>query len=151
MAARDMPNASVSSDQPVNRIQPTRIYRHRLPTRLWHGVNAVTLLVLLMSGLMIFNAHPRLYWGQAGANHDPAWLEIGATRDAGFLRVGSLRVETTGVLGRWPDRPGVPQTWAFPGWATLPTPYSLAYGGGLPLHFSDPDIPWSGYKGVGPG
>src|SRR3546814_10597713 len=61
MAARDMPNASVSSDQPVNRIQPTRIYRHRLPTRLWHWVNAVTLLVLLMSGLMIFNAHPRLY------------------------------------------------------------------------------------------
>ena len=30
-----------------------------------------------MSGLMIFNAHPRLYWGQYGANPDPAWLEIG--------------------------------------------------------------------------
>lgn len=128
MAARDMPNASASSDQPVNRIQPTRIYRHRLPTRLWHWVNAVTLLVLLMSGLMIFNAHPRLYWGQAGANHDPAWLEIGATRETGFLRVGSLRVETTGVLGRWTDRRGVQQTWAFPGWATIPTRYSLADG-----------------------
>src|SRR3546814_13532283 len=91
MAARDMPNASVSSDQPVNRIQPTRIYRHRLPPRLWLWVNAVTLLVLLMSGLMIFNAHPPLYWGQEGANHDPAWPGVGGTRDAGLLRGGSLR------------------------------------------------------------
>src|SRR3546814_8624343 len=70
MAAPDMPNASVSSDEPVIRVPPARVYRHRLPVRLWHWVNAVTLLVLLMSGLMIFNAHPRLYWGQAGANHD---------------------------------------------------------------------------------
>src|SRR3546814_11922022 len=89
-----------------------------------------------MSGLMIFNAHPRLYWGQAGANHDPAWLEIGATRDAGFLRVGSLRVETTGVLGRWTDRRGVQQTWAFPGWATIPTRYSLADGRRWALTFA---------------
>jgi cytochrome b subunit of formate dehydrogenase len=40
------------------------VKRHRLSTRVWHWVNAATLLVLLMSGLMIFNAHPRLYWGQ---------------------------------------------------------------------------------------
>src|SRR3546814_11134653 len=94
MAAPDMPNASVSSDEPVIRVPPARVYRHRLPVRLWHWVNAVTLLVLLMSGLMIFNAHPRLYWGQAGANHDYAWLEIGAPRETGFLRVGSLRVRS---------------------------------------------------------
>jgi thiosulfate reductase cytochrome b subunit len=25
---------------------------------------------------MIFNAHPRLYWGQYGANFDHAWLEL---------------------------------------------------------------------------
>src|SRR3546814_2424564 len=87
MAARDMPNASVSSDQPVNRIQPTRIYRHRLPTRLWHWVNAVTLLVLLMSGLMIFNAHPRLYWGQAGANHDPARSEEHTSELQSLMRI----------------------------------------------------------------
>src|SRR3546814_4609690 len=89
-----------------------------------------------MSGLMIFNAHPRLYWGQAGANHDYAWLEIGATRETGFLRVGSLRVETTGVLGRWTDRRGVERTWAFPGWATIPTRYSLADGRRWPLSFA---------------
>ncbi|MBO9714373.1 cytochrome b/b6 domain-containing protein [Sphingomonas sp.] len=71
---------------------PRRLYRHRLATRLWHWVNAVTVFIMIGSGLMIFNAHPRLYWGQYGANFDHAWL----------------------VLPR------------FPGWATIPSTYSLA-------------------------
>ena len=107
---------------------PVRVYRHRLPTRIWHWVNAATLLILLMSGLMIFNAHPRLYWGQYGANPDYAWLAVGSTPKTGFVRIGETRIETTGVLGRWTDAEGVEQTWAFPGWATIPTTYSLADG-----------------------
>jgi len=56
---------------------PRRIaYRHRLPTRLWHWVNALTVFVMLMSGLMIFNAHPHLYWGKYGANFDTSWLSF---------------------------------------------------------------------------
>jgi len=39
------------------------LYRHPLPVRLTHWVNALCLLVLLMSGLQILNAHPALYWG----------------------------------------------------------------------------------------
>ncbi|MBJ7440097.1 MAG: cytochrome b/b6 domain-containing protein [Sphingopyxis sp.] len=109
-------------------LAPVRVYRHRLPTRIWHWVNAVTLLILLMSGLTIFNAHPRLYWGEYGANFDRAWLVIGSTADSGYLRVGDWRVETTGVLGRWTDAAGEAKTWAFPGWATIPTSYSLADG-----------------------
>ena len=54
------------------------VYRHRLPTRLWHWVNAVAVIVMLMSGLMISNAHPRLYWGVFGANLDRPWLELPA-------------------------------------------------------------------------
>ncbi len=73
-------------------IERRSIYRHRLFTRLWHWVNALAILVLIPSGLMIFNAHPRLYWGHYGANLDPAWLEL-------------------------------PR---FPGWATIPSQYSLA-------------------------
>lgn len=49
------------------------VYRHRLPTRLWHWTNAVTIIVMLMSGLMISNAHPHLYWGEYGANLDHPW------------------------------------------------------------------------------
>ena len=73
------------------------VRRHRLSTRLWHWLNAVTLLVMVMSGLMIFNAHPRLYWGHFGANPDRAWLQIGSM---------------DGI--------------AFPGWMTLPSQYNLA-------------------------
>lgn len=52
------------------------VRRHRLSTRLWHWLNAVTLTILFASGLGIFNAHPRLYWGKYGANFDHAWLEL---------------------------------------------------------------------------
>src|SRR3954469_18403685 len=81
------------------------VKRHRLSTRIWHWVNAVTVFVMLMSGLMIFNAHPRLYWGQYGANPDQAWLQIAGSRDAP----------------------------AFPGWVTIPSYYDLA--GARSWHF----------------
>ena len=121
-------DASDRSAQPVASEPPpgTVVKRHRLSTRLWHWVNAGTLLVLLMSGLMIFNAHPRLYWGQYGANFDYAWLEIGSAGERGFLRVGSWELPTTGVLGLYTDGAGAVQRHAFAGWATIPTEYSLA-------------------------
>lgn len=102
------------------------VFRHRLPTRIWHWVNALAVFVMLMSGLMIFNAHPRLYWGQYGANADDAWLEIGSIGDRGVLAIGGMRLDTTGVLGRWMDGDGNVQRLAFPGWATIPTRYSLS-------------------------
>ena len=102
------------------------VRRHRLSTRLWHWINVAALLIMLMSGLMIFNAHPRLYWGEYGANPDTAWLEIGARGGEGTLRVGPLSLETTGLLGLSRGRDGAMEQVAFPGWATIPTDYSLA-------------------------
>ena len=130
MAQPEAPTVPPGAEQPVAIDAP------RLPTRIWHWVNAVTLLILLMSGLMIFNAHPRLYWGQYGANPDHAWFAVGATPTIGFVRIGETRIETTGVLGRWTDAKGVQQTWAFPGWATIPTQYSLADGRRWHLFFA---------------
>lgn len=103
-------------------------YRHRLPTRIWHWVNALTVFILLMSGLMIFNAHPRLYWGEYGANQDTPWLQIGATGEQGVLFLGKTRFTTTGVLGLWTDHHGEVRKTAFPGWATIPSTYSLSAG-----------------------
>jgi thiosulfate reductase cytochrome b subunit len=100
--------------------------RHRLSTRLWHWTNVVTMVIMLMSGLMIFNAHPRLYWGKYGANNDHAWLQIGAQDDTGYLRVGAVTITTTGILGRWTDSNGTVRNRAFPYWATLPQGYNLA-------------------------
>jgi hypothetical protein len=53
------------------------IYRHSIATRILHWLNAVCVFVVLMSGLQIFNAHPRLYWGEYGANTDTALIQIG--------------------------------------------------------------------------
>ena len=70
---------------------PTRriAYRHRLPTRLWHWINALTVFVMLMSGLMIFNAHPHLYWGKYGANFDHPWLTFHGRPIPGWATIPS--------------------------------------------------------------
>lgn len=117
------------------------VRRHRLSTRIWHWVNAAVLLVMAMSGLMIFNAHPRLYWGAYGANADPAWLEFGAwTDDAGVNHGGitllGRTVETTGVFGLSRGGDGQELALAFPGWMTLPSTYDLALARSWHLAFA---------------
>ncbi len=50
--------------------------RHALSTRLWHWLNALSLVVLFMSGLNISNAHRHLYWGEWGFAPRDAWLHV---------------------------------------------------------------------------
>lgn len=66
------------------------VYRHRLATRLWHWINAITIFIMIGSGIGILNAHPRLYWGQYGANFDHAWLDLRPYGD--ILRSGWLTI-----------------------------------------------------------
>lgn len=113
-------------------MQASRIIRrHSWITRLWHWINALCLLVLLMSGLQIFNAHPALYWGHRSHFNHPL-MSIGAQRtDAGkpmgYVDIDGLKIPTTGVLGlSWFN--GQMQARAFPEWATLPGPRWLALG-----------------------
>src|SRR6201995_989722 len=124
-----MDDAPVIADPTEVAPQPPQrriIYRHRLPTRLWHWINALTVFVMLMSGLMIFTAHPHLYWGQYGANYDHSWLDI----TPGHLRVGPLTIPTPHLLGV--NSGG--RTVAFPPWATIPSHYDLA--GARQWHFA---------------
>ncbi len=51
--------------------------RHALSTRIWHWINAVSIIVLFMSGLNIANAHKRLYWGNDGYDPAMAWFTHG--------------------------------------------------------------------------
>jgi thiosulfate reductase cytochrome b subunit len=102
-----------------------------LPVRLWHWTNLVALIVLLGSGLQILDAHPRFYWGQYGANADPAILAFSARQEDGRLRgvttIGARSFDTTGLLGvATSDGKSVAQ--AFPCWATLPGHKDLATG-----------------------
>ncbi len=53
-------------------------YRHSLPVRIMHWMNAAFLATLLMSGLNIFNAHPALYLGKSSYSGVAPILEMGA-------------------------------------------------------------------------
>ncbi|GJE62684.1 cytochrome b/b6 domain-containing protein [Methylobacterium trifolii] len=110
---------------------PVWFFRHPLVIRLAHWVNAATLLVLLMSGLQIFNAHPALYWGSTSTFDTPA-LAITSEQDAdgvarGIVTVGGRSFGTTGVLGV-SNFAGEAQERAFPAWSTLPASQDLATG-----------------------
>lgn len=50
--------------------------RHSVVTRVCHWINLLCIVVLIMSGLQIFNAYPSLHWGEFGATADPAWLRL---------------------------------------------------------------------------
>ncbi len=50
--------------------------KHSIGTRIWHWVNALSVMVLFMSGLNISNAHRYLYWGEWGFMPEQAWLAV---------------------------------------------------------------------------
>jgi len=93
-----------------------------------HWINVLCFSIMLMSGLQIFNAHPRLYWGKYGADTDHAFIVIGSHKQVdglhGFFRIGSLSIGTTGILGASKEGNAfVPR--AFPSWLTIPSYYDL--------------------------
>ena len=50
--------------------------RHRLFVRVTHWIQALTFPVLLLSGVAILLAHPRLYWGETGAVGSPSLIDL---------------------------------------------------------------------------
>lgn len=94
------------------------VYRHPLPVRLFHWFNVLCLLVLLMSGLQIFNAHPVLYWGEWS---DPQRVVLGIDsfvgargEPRGFSMIAGRVFDTTGALGLSYADNGVPVSRALP-------------------------------------
>ncbi len=105
-------------------------YRHTLPVRIMHWINVIALVLLLMSGLQIFNAHPNLYWGKSSYSGKPPILSMTAREGEEGKLIGVTRVfghefDTTGVFGaslvdgQWQER-------GFPTWATVPSAQWLA-------------------------
>lgn len=123
-------NPSVSSPPAIE-----RVYRHRLPVRISHWLNVPFLIILIMSGLQIFNAHPVLYWGDR-SDRDRALLAIRPVQTEsgevrGITTILGHQFETTGVLG-YSD--GMRR--AFPAWATIPSAKWLAMGRQWHLFFA---------------
>jgi thiosulfate reductase cytochrome b subunit len=107
------------------------IYRHSGTVRITHWVNALVLLVLLMSGLQIFNAHPALYLGAKSDFDDPI-LAMGTVDEAGTPKgvttIFGYAIPTTGVFGLSGDADSGYVSRGFPWWATLPGYRDLAMG-----------------------
>ncbi|MBS0232496.1 MAG: cytochrome b/b6 domain-containing protein [Proteobacteria bacterium] len=114
-----------SAESPTQEI----IYRHSGTVRWTHWINVLCILFLLGSGLNIFNAHPRLYWGRSGADSDHAIFSIGAVDRPdgvhGLTQVGPWQFDTTGVLG-WSKTNGEYQARGWPSWLTIPSFQDLA-------------------------
>jgi thiosulfate reductase cytochrome b subunit len=108
------------------------VKRHALATRVTHWINVVAFILMLLSGLAIFNAHPRLYWGKA-TDFDHPWLAMTATsapngKLVGHTKIAGADLVTTGVLGASASTDGTPEARGFPKWITLPGYKSLADG-----------------------
>ena len=114
------------------------VLRHALLVRITHWINVVCTVVLVMSGLQIFNAHPALYWGIRSDFDRPVFAIAGRSDDAPLNRSGSIavfghRFVATGLFGE-SDGTAVHLTGVgLPSWSTLPGTRDLA--GGRRWHF----------------
>jgi thiosulfate reductase cytochrome b subunit len=116
-------NDQTASTQP----SVEQVYRHRLPVRISHWLNVPILIILIMSGLQIFNAHPALYWGDRSDRDQPLLSIRSIVNEQGKMKgvttIVGHQFDTTGVLG-YSD--GMRR--AFPAWATVPSARWLAMG-----------------------
>jgi len=111
------------------------MFRHPVVIRITHWANAVCLLILLMSGLQIFNAHPALYWGKV-STFDAPLMAMSSTEDdppKGMTTMFGHGFDTTGWLGSSIGSNGQAADRGFPSWATLPSDQDLT--GGRSWHF----------------
>jgi thiosulfate reductase cytochrome b subunit len=53
-----------------------RVSRHSAAVRITHWINAFSFLGLLVSGIAVLLAHPRLYWGEAGNQGTPPLIDL---------------------------------------------------------------------------
>ena len=125
---------SISSALPARAAPEGRvIVRHSALVRVCHWVNAICFVVLLMSGMQIFNADPQLTWGQT-TNFTRPFFSLSAHEDdngdptAGVTTIFGHAFNTTGVLGASRGDDGDLEERGFPSWATLPSYQDLAMG-----------------------
>ncbi len=125
---------SLSSALPARAARQGRlVVRHSALVRVCHWVNAVCFVVLLMSGLQIFNASPLLTWGQT-TNFERPFFSLSARHNdngdptAGVTTIFGHAFDTTGVLGASRGDDGSLEEHGFPSWATLPPYQDLAMG-----------------------
>jgi thiosulfate reductase cytochrome b subunit len=129
LVVTSLSSALRASDAPTGRV----IVRHSPLVRICHWVNAGCFVVLLMSGLQIFNADPALTWGQA-TNFAHPFFSLSARENddgdptAGVTTIFGRPFNTTGLLGASRGDDGQLEERGFPSWSTLPAYQDLAMG-----------------------
>jgi thiosulfate reductase cytochrome b subunit len=108
-------------------VAPRRIPSFPVVTRLTHWLTAIALVLMIGSGLQIFNAHPALYAGEVA---DPARTVFSLPARTGTRPDGAPRYQMT-LLGHDVDVPGTPRT-AFPPSVTI----GGWLAGGRRVHFA---------------
>jgi thiosulfate reductase cytochrome b subunit len=109
------------------------VFRHSVWVRVTHWVWVVSLVVLFMSGLQIFNAHPSLNFGQTTTfdtrETGPNRLILNIDNDGakGVTTILGHTFDTTGVLGVSRTADGLAAR-GFPSWVTIPGIQDLATG-----------------------
>jgi thiosulfate reductase cytochrome b subunit len=107
------------------------VYRHSGAVRITHWVNVIALLVLLMSGLQIFNAHHALYFG-AKSNFDDPVMAMRPMKHGeqivGVITIAGWNIDTTNVFGLAYAPDGDYEVRGFPWSVTLPGHRDLATG-----------------------
>jgi thiosulfate reductase cytochrome b subunit len=124
-----LPSASSARVPAVPRV----VVRHSALVRVCHWVNALCFLMLLMSGLQIFNARPGLSWGEATQFEHPFLSFSDRENDDGDVIGGVTTIfgrsfDTTGLFGASAGPDGEMEERGFPSWATLPAEQDLAMG-----------------------
>src|SRR5260370_21108832 len=113
------------------------MYRHSVIVRLTHWIGVVSVSLLMISGLQIFNAHPALYLGPASDFAHPI-MAIGAAQEdgneIGVTMIFGHSFKTTGVLGL--SGASNRDEHAFPAWLILPSCHNLATGRGWHFFFA---------------
>jgi len=111
----------------------TRLVRRHAPlVRICHWINAFAFVLLAMSGMQIFNAHPALNFGQR-TDFDHPGFALRALEQDGKIVKGEVALlgasfTTTGVLGASRGADGALEAIGFPHLVTLPSIQDLATG-----------------------
>jgi len=111
----------------------TRIVRRHTPlVRICHWINALAFVLLAMSGMQIFNAHPALNFGQRTDFDHPAFELRAIEQDGKIVRgetaLFGVAFTTTGALGASKGADGSLEAHGFPQLVTLPAIQDLATG-----------------------
>ena len=75
-AAIPMAEAAHLREIPIAEADASNPPRHSAVVRITHWITAVSVFVLLLSGIAILLAHPRLYWGETGAREGPSLIDL---------------------------------------------------------------------------